>query len=126
MLPFLHQGQYKAFQQALSNLVANFDSLERLVLAEEITHLQTLYQQQIMLLLSLEEEPELSYQIQSYGTEIHKQLQLLKMDAAFLQAARRPETIAQRQNQIRDRLNLLIGYCTHLLREDKELTDPQD
>ena len=45
------------------------------------------------------------------NTEINKHLRFLAMDISFLQAARQPQTVQQRQAQIRDRLQRLITYA---------------
>jgi hypothetical protein len=56
--------------------------------------------------------------ILSHYVEINKQLRLLGADLTMLQAARNPDTFAQRQQQASDRLNMLISYCSALLQID--------
>lgn len=73
-----------------------------------------LFQQQVQ--LSTEAvSPAAVNRAQSIQTEINKQLRLLKTDLAFFQAAKQASTIAQRQQQIGDRCDLLLTYCTALL-----------
>jgi hypothetical protein len=55
------------------------------------------------------------WRIQSYKTEISKQLRLLEVDVMFLQGARQPATAQTRLNVIGDRLNTLIQYCDAIL-----------
>jgi len=55
--------------------------------------------------------------IQSYKTEISKQLRLLEGDVMFLQGARQPSTVQTRINIISDRLNTLIQYCKAILQQ---------
>jgi hypothetical protein len=44
-------------------------------------------------------------------TEMNRTLRLLAMDVAFLQAARQPITAQQRQRQIGEKLEQLLGFC---------------
>jgi hypothetical protein len=115
MLPSSHKQHYQAFQQTLAGLIAALESLDSEALEQRVSILQNTFQQDILLLPTDDLEPMLVRQVQSYHTEIHKQLQLLKVDVAFLQAARRPETVSQRRSQICDRLQKLIEYCAALL-----------
>jgi hypothetical protein len=55
--------------------------------------------------------------VQSYQTEINKQLRLLEMDLMFLKAARQEATIEQRWGGMGDRIHLLILYCDAILSE---------
>jgi hypothetical protein len=47
-------------------------------------------------------------------TEMNRTLRLLAMDVAFLQAARQPSTAHQRQRQLLDKLEQLLGFCDAL------------
>lgn len=53
--------------------------------------------------------------LMSYQTEISKELRLLGTDIMFLQSARQPLKVQQRQAQLRDRLDRLTGYCDRIL-----------
>ncbi|MBD2342692.1 heterocyst frequency control protein PatD [Anabaena subtropica] len=55
--------------------------------------------------------------IQSYKTEISKQLRLLEVDVMFLQGARQPSTVQTRLKIISDRLNTLIQYGDAILQQ---------
>lgn len=48
-------------------------------------------------------------------TEMNRTLRLVAMDVAFLQAARQPITVQQRQRQLLDKLQQLAGFCEALL-----------
>jgi hypothetical protein len=56
--------------------------------------------------------------VQSYQTEINKQLRLLEMDLMFLKAARQGATIEARWKGMGDRIHLLILYCDAILSEE--------
>ncbi len=47
-------------------------------------------------------------------TEINRTLRLLAMDVAFLQAARQTTTTQQRQRQLGEKVQQLLGFCTAL------------
>lgn len=47
-------------------------------------------------------------------TEMNRTLRLLAMDVAFLQTARQSITTQQRQRQMGDKLEQLLGFCTAL------------
>lgn len=57
-------------------------------------------------------------QLQPIQIEISKQLRLLETDAIFLKAARQPATAEQRQQQIQQRLELLLKYCDAVIGEE--------
>ncbi|HEY9689523.1 MAG TPA: heterocyst frequency control protein PatD [Coleofasciculaceae cyanobacterium] len=65
---------------------------------------------------------------QSLQVEIHKQLRLLEMDRAFLRTARQAVTVAQRRSAMRDRIGVLLGYCTAgvAMRDASKPQDRQD
>lgn len=52
-----------------------------------------------------------THQVQSYLTEIHKQLRLLSMDFQFWRSTSDLARRKSRQDQMLDRLDLLIRYC---------------
>lgn len=74
-----------------------------------------LFQHQVAQLSTASLSPTAISRAQSLQTEINKQLRLLRSDLAFFQAAKQAATFAQRQQQIRDRCDLVLGYCTALL-----------
>lgn len=123
MLPEAHRQIYQEFLRSLEQLQvratqAKPDPAALIVAFQEI---QQFFQQQI-LALSWENYPDASVEqrVQSYQIEMNKQLKLMGTDVMFLQAARQSTTAQQRQVQISDRLNLLIGYCNVLLQVDEE------
>ncbi len=87
-----------AVQVAIANLQKQFQS--------EILPLEN-YSPQIV--------PEQMQRLRSLQVEMDKQLKLLAMDALFLQAARQATTVAQRQQQMSDRLTYLQRYCEGVL-----------
>lgn len=118
MLPKVYRQRYQDLQQALEQLqqlttsVLNVPKFQK-----DLLETQQLFQQQILSLDADELDPKEEPQVRSYQTEIGKQLRLLGMDVMFLQAARKSETLQQRQIQLSDRLVVLIGYCDALLGE---------
>lgn len=117
MLPLSHQSEYQALQQQVEKLqtMLTTSPIAVAALKSAISELQTLFQTNILSISIAELDPQLAQRIQSYQVEIDKQLRLLGMDVMFLQAARQMATVEQRQQQIRDRLNLLLRYCDALL-----------
>ncbi|ASC71634.1 hypothetical protein XM38_025870 [Halomicronema hongdechloris C2206] len=84
-------------------------------------HLQALFlttQQQFQAFLALVEQTELTTAVEvplrSLQTEVNRHLRLLGMDVAFLQAARQPQTVQQRQAQMGDRIRTLEQFCQGL------------
>ncbi|MEH2246030.1 heterocyst frequency control protein PatD [Nostoc sp.] len=58
--------------------------------------------------------------VQSYQTEMSKQLRLLEIDVMFLQGARQASTAQTRLQTISDRLTTLIQYCDAILQPEAE------
>jgi hypothetical protein len=80
-----------------------------------LTEVQQIFQTQLLSLNLNDLDPKLEHQVRSFNVEIDKQLRLLTVDLLFLQSAKQPATIAQRLQQVRDRLQTLIRYCNILL-----------
>lgn len=57
---------------------------------------------------------ELQPAVQPVLTEMNRGFRLLAMDVAFLQAARQSLTTQQRQRQMGDKLEQLLGFCDGL------------
>jgi hypothetical protein len=116
MLPQVYQQRYQEFQQALEQLRSQVSQaqIDGVTLRTGFLHLQQFFQLQIAP-LDDDLDPVEVQRVRSYNTEIHKQLRLLGMDVSFLQAARQSITAQQRQRQMGDRLETLIGYCQALL-----------
>jgi hypothetical protein len=53
--------------------------------------------------------------VQPVLTEMNRTLRLLAMDVAFLQAARQSITAQQRQRQMVEKLEQLLGFCEALI-----------
>ncbi len=110
MLPSQLHNQYQAFQQQLEALHQEWSSLSKPELEAAIADLQQSFQDKILTLNEALLDAAIAHQVRSYQTEIHKQLQLLKMDASFWLAARQPDKRTQRFNQISGRFTTLIRY----------------
>lgn len=63
-------------------------------------------------------DEDLQVKVQSYQTEINKQLRLLEIDLMFLKTTRQATKTEQRWGMMGDRLHLLVLYCDALLSED--------
>lgn len=86
-------------------------------LQAEFLTVQQYYQMRILSAELLEREDagiNLS-RLMSYQTEMSKELRLLGMDIMFLQTAKKAMSVQQRQSQVRDRLERLIGYCDRIV-----------
>jgi hypothetical protein len=102
---------------ALSNLRSQLQALETLArsanpsgrqLQEQFLLAQQHFQHQILPLGN-----ELA-NAQPVLTEMNRTLRLLAMDVAFLQAARQSSTTQQRQRQLIEKLEQLLGFCQAL------------
>jgi hypothetical protein len=58
--------------------------------------------------------------VQSYQTEMSKQLRLLEIDVMFFQGARQASTAQARLQTISDRLTILIQYCDAIMQQEAE------
>ena len=105
---------YQKFADLLEDLrnyttTAEFSAPE---LQQQFLSLREFYQQQILSLAAPEtDNQQLLGKMNSYRTEISKQLRLLEIDLMFLRGARQNTTIQVRLRAISDRLQTLIGYC---------------
>lgn len=122
MLPHIYYQRYQEFLLMLAHLqqaaaVAVPDAQGLLI---SFLNTQQFFVQQILSLDNSDLEPDVEPTVRSYQTEIAKQLQLLRIDVTFLQAARQPQTATVRQNQIHLRLQTLIDYCNATLKEAGE------
>ena len=117
MLPQFYRDRYQEFSQALESLqqTATPANLDRIPLRQRFEQLQQLFHQQILGLDTDELDPADIARVQSYLTEIDKQMRLLGMDLTFLQAARQSATQEVRLVQIKSRIQTLIGYCQAVL-----------
>lgn len=111
---YLAYQQFERLLQRLQTSLAD-QTWSATALKTEISQLQQLFQTQLAADTPIANEPN---SIQAIQTEINKQLRLLETDVLFLQAARQPTKIQQRQQQIVDRINLLLNYCAAILNAD--------
>ena len=115
---YINNQPYQAFANLLEELrnytiTAEPDAPQ---LQQRMVFLRKFYQQQILTLAPEDTESQNLSQINSYQTEISKQLRLLEMDMIFLQGARQTTTIQTRIQAISDRLNTLMQYCDAILK----------
>lgn len=124
MLPARYLQDYKDLQQAVQQLQqqCNFQPTMQPsgLQAEARSHLQQVQQlfQQILNLPWDELDPPMAAPAQAINIEINKQLRLLNMDLMFLSSARQAVTATQRQQQLLDRLTLLLRYCEAILQAE--------
>ncbi|MBW4632651.1 MAG: heterocyst frequency control protein PatD [Iphinoe sp. HA4291-MV1] len=84
-------------------------------LQQSVRSLQQFFQQQIVPLVGLDTDSNDEGRLQSYQTEMSKQLRLLEIDMIFFQGARQASTAKSRLDAIGDRLTTLIEYCNAIL-----------
>ncbi len=105
--------------QSLSTLLVEFrhditnEQLNARQCRERLAALQELFTQQILPLTDVDTR------VQSYQTEISKQLRLLEVDIMFFQGARQISTSLARLKTIGDRLTTLIRYCEAVLQPEE-------
>ncbi len=114
-----------AWDSALAHMTAQLTELEAIAIAPSrlnalaTAHQQVLAAHQLLTqaIATLDVDPHadpdaavLAARFGAIALEMHKQMRLLQTDQQFLQAARRPETVAQRRSQIQERLTLLQRY----------------
>lgn len=112
-----HQQSYQELQQGLEALhqLATQTPIDPKMLKLQLGKVQQLLGDQIRSLEADHLAPATPSQVQSYLTEIHRQFRLLEIDVTFWQASRQPATAHKRQTQLRDRIQILINYCSSLL-----------
>ncbi len=113
MSPDLYRESYQILKNRLHQLDARVAGPEAdgTAVVREANAIQQEFSDRLLAIpLDDMESPQVSH-FQSLRTETHKQLRLLATDAAFWRSAKQPETRSQRQQQLRDRLQTLIGYC---------------
>jgi uncharacterized protein (DUF885 family) len=108
-------NSYSSVLQSAENQESAATSLDKLKLKQDLTKLQAVFTEEIANLSLDHLDPVIAARLQSYLTEINKQLQLLGVDGTFLQASRQPTTVKTKINQIRTRLQTLNNYCQGIL-----------
>ncbi|RCJ23163.1 hypothetical protein A6S26_00990 [Nostoc sp. ATCC 43529] len=112
----LNREKYQAFVTLLEQLRS--DATTGQIVAPElrrrVASLQQLFGEEIV---PLADE---NWRVQSYQTEMSKQLRLLEIDVMFFQGARQASTVQTRLQTISDRLTTLIQYCNAILQPQAE------
>lgn len=106
---------YSARSQSAENRENTISSSDKLSLKQHFTQLQAIFTEEIANSSLNDLDPALASRLQSYLTEINKQLQLLGIDLTFLLAARQPATTQTKLTQISKRLETLTIYCQGIL-----------
>ncbi len=117
MLPDLHDQCYRNLMQALQQLAetVNAPNPDKPRVRASTLEMQQFFQEQILSLGMDELDQGVVSLVQSFQTELHKQLRLLGNDVMFLFSARQPQTFERRLSEVRDRINSSIGYCEAIL-----------
>lgn len=111
----LNCDKYQSFATLLEQLRSDVDTqLTASDLRQRVVSLQQFFGQQIVPLT------EVDSRVQSYQTEISKQLRLLEVDVMFFQGSRQASTAQTRLQTISDRLTTLIGYCEAILQQQEK------
>jgi len=112
----LNREKYLALVTLLEQLRsdATTTQIDAPELRQRVASLQQFFRQQIV---PIADE---NSQVQSYQTEISKQLRLLEIDVMFFQGARQTSTVQARLQTISDRLTILIQYCDAILQQKAE------
>lgn len=106
---------------SLANLLKQLHSdvtatqLDITQLRQRVAFLQEFFQQQIVPLVNEDTDSLEQGRLQSYLTEMSKQLRLLDIDVMFFQGARQASTAKSRLDAIGNRLTILIEYCKAIL-----------
>lgn len=103
-----YQSLVTLLDELRQGIITQIDVVE---VRQRLTALKQLFGQEVIPLM------EDDSRIQSYKTEISKQLRLLEVDVMFLQGARQATTVKARLDVISDRLNTLIQYCHAILQQ---------
>jgi oligoendopeptidase F len=117
MLPTLHK---KTYQKLLSILLALREEIaapnSRLTsIQEAFQQIQRVFQDEILSLGDDELQDAIASRAHSVQTEMHRALRLLETDIMFLRSSKQIATSEQRLATVRDRLEMLIGYCQAML-----------
>ena len=120
-----HYPEYIAFKESLQQIQDTIDlaknqsyndtGLNQTALFAGLEQVQQLFKEQILTMNWDRVPSDRVSSMQSYVTEMHKQMRLLATDAIFFQTARQPATQQQRLSQITTRIETLIRYCDALL-----------
>lgn len=84
-------------------------------LRQRTLSLQQFFQQQIVPSPQDDNDNQNQGRVQSYRTEMSKQMRLLELDVMFFQGARQASTAQDRLLSISNRLTTLIEYCNAIV-----------
>lgn len=112
----LNLEKYQALATLLEQLRADatITGLDAPALRQRLASVQQLFGREIVPLTNGDSR------VQSYRTEISKQLRLLEIDVMFFQGARQASTAQARLQTIGDRLTTLIQYCDAIMQQKAE------
>ena len=117
----LNKQKYHSFAILLEELRSELTniSLNALELRQRTTSLQQFFQQQIVPIDNEDTDSQDWGRVQSYRTEMSKQLRLLEIDVMFFQGSRQASTAQQRLDTINHRLTTLIEYSRAILQTEE-------
>ncbi|MDZ8080060.1 MAG: heterocyst frequency control protein PatD [Nostoc sp. SerVER01] len=112
----LNDEKYQAFVTLLEQLRSDATTTQIVApeLRRRVASLQQIFGEEIVPLADQD------WRVQSYQTEMSKQLRLLEIDVMFFQGARQASTVQTRLQAISDRLTTLIQYCDAILQPEAE------
>ncbi|MDJ0555109.1 MAG: heterocyst frequency control protein PatD [Microcoleaceae cyanobacterium MO_207.B10] len=119
MLPTEHNQQYRKLSKLLNQLQQDVAERELGKILATTREVQKFFETYIINLDNSQLDPSVALQVQSYVTEIHKELRLLNLDVTFFQASRNPQTTQTRFVTIQNRLETLKRYCLTILDQTK-------
>ncbi|MBE9229711.1 heterocyst frequency control protein PatD [Phormidium sp. LEGE 05292] len=108
-------NSYSSISQSPENQQTAATSSDKIKLKQGFAQLQAVFTEEIANLSLDDLEPAIASRLQSYLTEINKQLQLLGIDVTFLQASRQRATAQTKITQISTRLQTITNYCQAIL-----------
>ncbi|MBD2386939.1 heterocyst frequency control protein PatD [Cylindrospermum sp. FACHB-282] len=110
-----NRHKYQVLATLLEQLQADATTtqLDAPELRQRLAELQEFFRQEIVSLTDADSR------VQSFRTEISKQLRLLEVDVMFLQGARQASTAKARLQTISSRLTTLIQYCAAILQQEE-------
>ncbi|MEB3209832.1 MAG: heterocyst frequency control protein PatD [Leptolyngbyaceae bacterium] len=108
---------YATMLQMLSQMVTDLESQQLQSLKEQHKDVQRIFQEKALVVDADSQTVLNSSQLQSIQTEMNRDLRVMHTELMFLSAARHQGTVDQRQQQIGDRLNRLIEFCTFVLNQ---------
>ena len=117
MLSEEHRREYQEFRLLVEQFqnLATQENLDRVGLLNSSKEMMEFFSDRLVPLGNAELNPAGGSPLQSYITEIHKQLRLVGMDVTFLQASKSEGNTQMRKEAISDRLQTIIDYCSTLL-----------